>query len=264
MCLSDKSVEAMNRLESGKNQKSKNNKIDMNEFVSQMENMNNEYDDLAKDEYIVEEVIDFRINSSHEREYQVTWKGYGNEKSWIPASAFKDAYTLKLKTKRGRAMIHTIKPGEEIQSKKRCKVEIPSQKSKVKESKVKESKVKESKKRKGNIDISNSVKVKKVQPKRSIMEMVCPWGGQVDGYKMTNTCTIDHVLSCLFLQYSLNDSFKLEIHRLQHGDKVSDVLLHVFQVVLDGKDENISDSWTRGRKIWLGRTLEEDVQNKVC
>lgn len=245
---------------------------------------------LEEDEYTIEDVIDKRFSkAAGEFEYFVSWTGYGQEHNdWVPASAFKEPITIQLKTKSGRTQSHTINPGIGVGSSekrktntkngsknKKQKVDAKTGKSRTEKTigtdpkqkvndiekkiyKTKDSGVKTKRKQ---AELNMFTKKRKIESMLMTTEhaelcnMVAPWGGETEGVRITNTCTIDHILSCLFINFKKSKTFKNAIESNSKTDQVADVLKHVFGLLHDGRSDT---NWTRARRIWLSRATSRE------
>ena len=90
-----------------------------------------------------------------------------------------------------------------------------------------------------------------------VNKLASPWGGEWQGVKLTNTCPMDTILSALFIQYSLNGSFKCQLNQLGASDSVCEVLIKMFDNI-DGH----SHSWTAARLQWIQKILKKPI--RVC
>ena len=85
-----------------------------------------------------------------------------------------------------------------------------------------------------------------------MQRLAAPWGGTYDGVKLTNTCTLDNILSRLYIEYMENVQFQHELKALQ-GDAVCQELLTVFESVSSG-------SWGAARLKWMTDVVKRQIR----
>ena len=88
-----------------------------------------------------------------------------------------------------------------------------------------------------------------------VNKLAAPWGGEWNGVSLVNTCTIDTILSALYMEYVQFPHFKKQLHTMARTDKVCQVLLDMFGIVTGS-----NHTWTAARLQWMRRVLKKDVR----
>ena len=116
--------------------------------------------------------------------YKASFEGYSkSEDVWLPSSSFNMSIAFETKSQRGRVRKHAIDPN--------FLTEV-TYKHKKGKSQIKNTETEQ---------VDQSVGY-------NLWKWCAPWGGESGTYKITNTCTIDHWLSQLMIEYCQDETFR--------------------------------------------------------
>ena len=221
---------------------------------------------LPKGYFEVEDILQERIcPKTHEREYLVKYKGYGEEDNeWLPGSTFLGPVAFQTKSRSGRIRKHVTNHDIEeplplspvSPAKKRpvsddddSDIEVPKRKSKKTTRPLESDDDGNESADNNNMhyetpSLSNAV----ITETDNLRKVLAPWGGEYNGVEIINTCPIDSILSMVYLQYQ-NDEFKSTLQTLAVEDTCCKNLLTVCQTVVD-------KGWSAAKWEWITKVLK--------
>ena len=228
----------------------------------------------TKGYYEVEDVVDRRIDqATHEEQYLVKFKHYEEDQNmWLPASSFKAPMSYATRSRSGRTIKRKFGEFDEVPKQKiyegpgTKKGKQNSRQTKLTEKEFSRKTEEKGRKRKAQTSEISSSQNKPKFSSSSLSEYsryVSPWGGVHSGpdvspkeYHLSNTCTVDNMLSSLFLLFKQDQQFRAFMAFPDRSDDVCSFLHNMFQQQLTSPSDKM---WAKIRFKWIVELMSKEV-----